>query len=391
MRKKINADVRENPKPRPYCKPRMDTADNLPGIRSLLDPRIVKLNWLLLLVPAAVVLESRGDHGPAFLASMGAIMPLAWQMGKATEEIAIRTSESIGGLLNATFGNAVEMIIAALAIWAVYQDPTVKDTMLLVVQASLIGSILGNLLLVMGLAFLWGGLHHATQKFSSRASQTNGSLLLLALVGLVVPTVYASTGDHPNVVELSHYTALLLLLVYGMQLLFQLRTHASLYAAEGHHDEEPVLTQRDAMGLLLVATLMVAWMAEILVGSIEHAASEYGMPTLFIGIILVPVFGNAAEHFTAVTVAGKNKMDLSVGIAVGSSLQIALFVAPVMVLLGWALGVPLTLEFGIFETVATFLAVLVTNFIIQDGESNWLEGAMLLVTYAILALAFFFL
>ena len=369
----------------------MDTADNLPGIRSLLDPRVVKLNLLLLLIPAAVVLELRGDHGPAFLASMGAIMPLAWHMGKATEEIAMRTNESVGGLLNATFGNAVEMIIAALAIWAVYQDPTVKDTMLLVVQASLIGSILGNLLLVLGMAFLWGGLHHATQKFSARASQTNGSLLLLALVGLVVPTVYASTGDHPNVVELSHYTALLLLLVYGLQLLFQLRTHADLYAAEGHYDEVPVLSQRDAMGLLLVATLMVAWMAEILVGSIEHAAVEYGLPTLFIGIILIPIFGNAAEHFTAITVAGKNKMDLSVGIAVGSSIQIALFVAPLMVLIGWALGVPLTLEFGIFETVATFLAVLVTNFIIQDGESNWLEGAMLLVTYGILALAFFFL
>ncbi len=369
----------------------MDTADNLPGIRSLLDPRQVKLNWLLLLVPAAVVLESRGDHGPAFLASMGAIMPLAWQMGKATEEIAMRTSESVGGLLNATFGNAVEMIIAALAIWAVYQDPAVQDTMLVVVQASLIGSILGNLLLVLGMAFLWGGLHHATQKFSARASQTNGSLLLLALVGLVVPTVYASAGDHPNIVELSHYTALLLLLVYGLQLLFQLRTHAELYAAEGHYDEVPELSQRDAMGLLLVATLMVAWMAEIMVGSIGHAAGEYGLPTLFIGIILVPVFGNAAEHFTAITVAGKNKTDLSVGIAVGSSIQIALFVAPLMVLIGWALGVPLTLEFGIFETVATFLAVLVTNFIIQDGESNWLEGAMLLITYAILALAFFFL
>ena len=370
----------------------MDTADNLPGIRSLLDPREVKLNLLLLLIPAAVVLELRGDHGPAFLASMGAIMPLAWHMGKATEEIAMRTSESVGGLLNATFGNAVEMIIASLAIWAVYQDPTVQDTMLLLVQASLIGSILGNLLLVLGMAFLWGGLHHATQKFSARASQTNGSLLLLALVGLVVPTVYASTGgDHPNVVQLSHYTALLLLLVYGLQLLFQLRTHADLYAAEGQHDEVPMLSQRDAMGLLLVAPLLVAWMAEILVGSIGHAAGEYGLPTLFIGIILVPVFGNAAEHFTAITVAGKNKMDLSGGIAIGSSIQIALFVAPAMVLLGWALGVPLTLQFGIFETVATFLAVLVTNFIIQDGESNWLEGAMLLVTYGILALAFFFL
>jgi len=371
----------------------MDTADdNLPGIRSLLDPRQVKLNWLLLLIPLAAVFESRGDHGPAFLVSMGAIMPLAWHMGKATEEIAMRTSESVGGLLNATFGNAVEMIIVALALWAVYQDPTVQATMFLVIQASLIGSILGNLLLVLGMAFLWGGLHHATQKFSARASQTNGSLLLLAMVGLVIPTVYASTtSDHSKVVQLSHYTALLLLLVYGLQLVFQLRTHANLYATEGHYDEEPELSQRDAIGLLLAATLLVAWMAHILVGSIEYAAVEYGLPTLFIGVILVPIFGNAAEHFAAITVAKKDKMDLSVGIAIGSSIQIALFVAPLMILLGWALAVPLTLQFGMFETLATFLAVLVTNFIIQDGESNWLEGAMLLVTYAIIALAFLFL
>ena len=373
--------------------PRMDTADdNLSGIRRLLDPRQVKLNWLLLLIPLAAVFESRGDHGPAFLVSMGAIMPLAWHMGKATEEIAMRTSESVGGLLNATFGNAVEMIIVALALWAVYQDPTVQATMFLVIQASLIGSILGNLLLVLGMAFLWGGLHHATQKFSARASRTNGSLLLLAMVGLVIPTVYASTtSDHSKVVQLSHYTALLLLLVYGLQLVFQLRTHANLYATEGHYDEEPELSQRDAIGLLLAATLLVAWMAHILVGSIEYAAVEYGLPTLFIGVILVPIFGNAAEHFAAITVAKKDKMDLSVGIAIGSSIQIALFVAPLMILLGWALAVPLTLQFGMFETLATFLAVLVTNFIIQDGESNWLEGAMLLVTYAIIALAFLFL
>jgi len=176
-----------------------------------------------------------------------------------------------------------------------------------------------------------------------------------------------------------------------MQLLFQLKTHSQLYAAEAQHDEIAEMSYRDSIILLLGSTLFVAFMAEILVGSISHAAEEYHLPTLFIGVILVPFFGNAAEHFTAVTVAGKNKMDLSVGIAIGSSIQIALFVTPLMVLMGWALGVPMTLQFGSFETLVTFLAVLIANFIIQDGESNWLEGAMLLITYGIIAIAFWFL
>ena len=361
------------------------------GLVGLLDPRKIKLNVLLILIPIAVYFEYTGQHGPAFITSMIAVMPLAWHMGKATEEISMRTNESVGGLLNATFGNAVEMIIAGLALWTAYRNPELSDTMIQVVQASLIGSILGNLLLVLGLAFLWGGIHHSTQNFSSQASQTNGSLLLLSLVGLVVPAVFADRASDSAVLKLSHYTAIILLVIYGLYLLFQLKTHAKLFSAEAHHNEVPELSKKEAISLLILATILVAWMAEILVGSIGYAADKYGLPTLFIGVILLPVVGNAAEHFTAVIVAKKNMMDLSVGIAIGSSIQIALFVAPIMVLLGWALGLPLALEFGIFETVVTFLAVLVTNFIIQDGESNWLEGAMLLATYAVISIAFLFI
>jgi Ca2+:H+ antiporter len=346
---------------------------------------------MLIFVPLAFYFEFGESHGPAFIVSMLAIMPLAFLMGKATEEIALRTSESIGGLLNATFGNAVEMIIAGLAIYSAYQHPELSETMIQIVQASLIGSILGNLLLVMGLSFVWGGIHYTTQKFSSEASQVNGSLLLLALVSMVIPEMYSSSTKGTAIEELSHYTALLLLLIYFMQLLFQLKTHSQLYAAEAQHDEIAEMSYQDSIVLLLGSTLFVAFMAEILVGSISHAAEEYHLPTLFIGVILVPFFGNAAEHFTAVTVAGKNKMDLSVGIAIGSSIQIALFVTPLMVLMGWALGVSMTLQFGSFETLVTFLAVLIANFIIQDGESNWLEGAMLLITYGIIAIAFWFL
>ena len=360
-------------------------------ILEVIDPRYSKLNIMLIFVPLAVFFEISKNHGLAFIMSMLAIMPLAYPMGKATEEIALRTSQSIGGLLNATFGNAVEMIIAGLAIFAAYNNPDVTSTMIEVVQASLIGSILGNLLLVLGLAFVWGGINYPSQNFSVKASQVNGSLLLLALVGMIIPEVYSSSTEGNSVIQLSHYTAFLLLFVYFLQLLFQLKTHTDLYAAEGHHDEIAEMSQNEAIKLLFGSTIFVAWMAEILVGSISHAAEEYHLPTLFIGVILVPLFGNAAEHFTAVTVAGKNKMDLSVGIAIGSSIQIALFVSPIMVLLGWVLGVPMTLQFGTFETLVTFMAVIITNFIIQDGESNWLEGSMLLITYAIIALAFLFL
>jgi len=364
------------------------------SLRPILDPTKNPMMWMLVAIPIAVYFEFSGSHHLAFIASISAVMPLAWLMGKATEEIALRTSESMGGLLNATFGNAVEMIIAGLALYAASTNPEIVENMILVVQASLIGSILGNLLLVLGLAFLWGGFHHSNQKFNSQVSQTNGSLLLLALIGLVVPAAFAmanKSASEQAIIDLSRWTALVLLGIYGLNLLFQLRTHTELYATESHHDEEAELSNKQAITLLLVATMMVAWMAHILVASIEYAADEYGIPHLFIGVILLPLFGNAAEHMTAVTVAKKDKMDLSIGIAVGSSIQIALLVAPLMVLMGWALGIGMSLQFGLFETVVCLVAVLITNFIVQDGESNWLEGVMLLATYLIIAIAFLYM
>lgn len=356
------------------------------------NPLRNRLNWLLLALPVAVYAEHSGNDAFAFAASMVAIMPLAFLMGKATEEIALRTGEAVGGLLNATFGNAVEMIIAMFALYAASQNPEIVDTMVTVTQASLIGSILGNLLLVLGLSMIWGGLKHPSQVFNSQVGHMNGSLLLLAIVAMIIPTAahHAPGGTLAGVTTISHYTAIILLIIYALSLLFQLKTNTEDFESEsGHHGhEKPVMTIRDAWVLLIIATGLVSWMAHTLVGSIEAAVEEYHLPELFIGVILVPFFGNAAEHFTAIIVAGKNKMDLAISIAIGSSVQIALFVAPAMILFAWFLGVPLTLEFGLLETTATFMAVLVANTTLGDNKTNWLEGAMLIACYLILALAF---
>ncbi|HJM22898.1 MAG TPA: calcium/proton exchanger [Candidatus Thalassarchaeum sp.] len=362
-----------------------------------MDPRDTKLNLLLLAIPVTLYFRYvEHDQSMAFFSSLVAIMPLAFLMGRATEEIALRTSESLGGLLNATFGNAAEMIIALLLIYRAYQETDAEVAMFYVhlVQASLIGSILGNLLLVMGLAFVWGGIHYTEQKFSETQVSSNGSLLLLAMIVLVVPSVFNYTvgGEQgaEGVANLSHIAALVLLLMYGLFLFFQFRTHVELFATETHDHEEPEMSQRDAIILLVAATVLVSWMAEILVHSVEAAAEEVGLPHLFIGVILLPLFGNAAEHFTAVSVAAKDKMDLSFAISMGSSTQIAVFVAPLMVLISWILKVPLTFDFGMLETVSAFLAVLIVNIIASDGKSNWLEGAMLLGAYTVLGAAFMF-
>ena len=362
-----------------------------------MDPRETKLNILLLALPITLYFNYVDqNHSMAFFSSLIAIMPLAFLMGRATEEIALRTTESLGGLLNATFGNAAELIIAVLLILEASRvaDPETQSFFIQLVQASLIGSILGNLLLVMGLAFVWGGIHHSEQKYSETQVSSNGSLLLLSMIVLVIPTVFHSSvggeGVESRLLDLSHIAAAILLLVYGLFLLFQFRTHVHLFATDGSHHEEPEMTQRDSIILLVVATVLVSWMAEILVHSVEYAAEDFGLPHLFIGVILLPLFGNAAEHFTAVTVAGKDKMDLSFAISMGSSTQIAVFIAPLMVIIAWALGVPLTFEFGTLETVSAFLAVLIVNSIAADGKSNWLEGAMLLSSYGVLAAAFLF-
>ena len=363
-----------------------------------MDPRAPKLNILLLALPVTCYYAYvEHDESMAFFSSLVAIMPLAFLMGRATEEIALRTSESVGGLLNATFGNAAEMIIAFLAIYAASQaavGSSTESTMIHLVQASLIGSILGNLLLVMGLAFVWGGIHHSEQKFSETQVSSNGSLLLLAMMVLIIPAVFNSTvgGQEgaDGVTNLSHIAAVVLLIMYGLFLFFQFRTHVELFATESHDHENPEMSQRDAIILLVVATVLVSWMAEVLVHSVETAADEMGLPHLFIGVILLPLFGNAAEHFTAVSVAAKDKMDLSFAISMGSSTQIAVFVAPMMIIIAWILGVPLTFEFGMLETVSAFLAVLIVNIIASDGKSNWLEGALLLGAYVVLGAAFLF-
>ena len=212
------------------------------------------------------------------------------------------------------------------------------------------------------------------------------------MIVLIIPAVFNSTvggseGDE-GVATLSHVAAIVLLLLYGLFLYFQFKSHVDLFATETHAHEEPEMSQRDAVILLVVATVLVSWMAEILVHSVEYAADDMGLPHLFIGVILLPLFGNAAEHFTAVTVAGKDKMDLSFAISMGSSTQIAVFVAPMMIIVAWVLGVPLTFEFGKLETVSAFLSVLIVNIIASDGKSNWLEGALLLGTYVVLGAAF---
>ena len=355
------------------------------------NPLHNRLNWLPLAVPITLFFEYQHNVEMTFLFSMVAIMPLAFLMGHATEEIALRAGENLGGLLNATFGNAVEIIIAGLAIWTAAQHADQAEVMIQLVQASLIGSILGNLLSCWDWRF-FGEVTNIERRHSIKeALSMNGSLLLLAVLALIIPAAASHTGADSNILKLSRYASLVLLLMYGLSLFFQFKTHSHLFdvTSESEEKEEPKMTTKNAWILLILATVLVGWMAEVLVHSVDEAAEGWGLPTLFIGVILLPFFGNAAEHFTAVLVAGKDKMDLSLAIAIGSSVQIAVFVAPLMVLFAWVMGVNLSLEFGILETAATFMSVLVANFILNDGKTNWLEGVMLLACYAILALSFF--
>ena len=369
------------------------------------DPRNSMLNWLLIAVPIAGYAKlAHLDESIQFIFSMIGIMPLAFLMGKATEEIATRTSESVGGLLNATFGNAAEIIIAIVAVFAAASAFSENDldganAMITLVKTSLIGSILGNLLLVMGLSFLWGGLRHKEQMFNPQAVSINTTLLLLSTICLILPTVFhialsiggiEETEIISGVLMVSRLTAIVLMVSYALLLFFQLKTHSDMMSGSSHDHEEPTMELRDAGLLLLIATVFVSLMAEIMVHSVEAAGEAIGLSAVFIGVILLPLFGNAAEHFTAVVVAGKNRMDLSIGIAVGSSVQIAAFVAPLVILVSWIVGVNLSFEFGLLETAACLLAVLIANSISRDGQSNWMEGAMLLATYVIIGLSFLF-
>jgi Ca2+:H+ antiporter len=351
------------------------------------------LNVLLIFVPIAIVLEYVVHARPEwiFVSSCLAIIPLAGLMGKATEHLAEHVGEGIGGLLNATFGNAAELIIAIMALRAGLYD---------VVKASLTGSIIGNILLVFGLSALVGGVRFPVQTFNKTAANLGTTMLTLAAIGLVVPAIfhYVVAGG-PVVAEqdLSLEISIILITTYVLSLVFTLRTHRHLYCG-GHGEEadEAMGTEGWSTGrsllVLLIATAFVALMSEFLVGAVVATAKSFGMTEVFVGVILVAIIGNAAEHSTAVLMAIKDKMDIAINIAVGSSIQIALFVAPIMVFLSYVIGPqPMDLIFTNFEVLAITLSVAIMALISQDGESNWMEGVQLLAVYAILGIAFYFL
>ena len=352
-----------------------------------------------------------------FVLNFVAIVPLAALLSVGTEEIALYSGDVVGGLLNATFGNAVELIVSVLAL--------VKRE-IVIVQTSLIGSILSNLLLVLGMAFVAGGFNRSEQKFNTTIASTAASMLTVSCASLIVPTAFhmaSATDTDAGIAGLSRGTSVILLLVYASYLVFQLKTHEHLYAAasektptekllrrrrrdgaapeaeaeregqgegaagddEGAEDE-PELTLVFALALLAGSTALVALCAECLVSSIDHLVEHSGVSRVFVGLILLPIVGNAAEHATAVTVAAKDKMDLSIGVAVGSSMQIALLVVPLTVILGWCLDIAaMNLYFDGFQVAVLFAAVLLVNYLIADGRSNYLEGVMLLALYLIIA------
>ncbi|KAI3318713.1 Calcium/proton exchanger [Xylariaceae sp. AK1471] len=405
------------------------------------------LNILLLAAPAGIVIWALKIPGPAvFVVNFIAIIPLAAMLADATEEVAKRTGDTLGGLINATFGNAVELIVAIIAL---------IDGQVTVVQTSLVGSVLSNLLLVMGFCFLAGGFNRSEQFFNTTVAQTAASLLALSVASLIVPTIFSHTPDlYSNdditslpphaVAQLSRGVSIILLLIYASYLFFQLKTHTSLFNQESQkvpkkdirvfkkkrqsipenaiasgiahfgaahaavRDEngelgemmqapsetdedkdEPILHFWVAVASLTISTVIIALCAEGLVSGIEPIKNVVSEE--FIGLILLPIVGNACEHATAVTVAVKDKMDLAIGVAIGSSMQVALFLIPLLVIIGWGIGnEEMTLAFDTFQVVTLFVAVLLVNYLIGDGKSHWLEGAQLIALYVIIAVCAFF-
>ena len=353
--------------------------------------------YLSAFIPIAVAVDLAHASAPIiFFASAIGVIPTAALMSDATEHLAARAGPGIGGLLNVTFGNAPELIIAFFALIAGLQE---------VVKASLVGSVLGNSLLVLGASMFIGGLGREKQRFNRTAAHTQAGMLLLAAAALILPAVFQLVhgGGLPRVSEERHNfgsdlehlslgVAIVLICTYVAGLWFSLKTHRDLFnVTQEEVDEETVWSTRKSVMVLAVAGVLVGVMSEILVGSIEDASKAIGLSQFFIGVFIVAIVGNAAEHYVAVVVARKNKMDLAVNIAIGSSAQIALFVAPVLVILSFFFGPnPLALVFNGYELTGLIAAVLISNFLASEGESTWFEGVQLLAVYAVLGLVFFF-
>jgi Ca2+:H+ antiporter len=358
--------------------------------------------WPYLLVPfipIAIVLDlAHSSAGLIFFCSAAGVIPTAALMGRSTEELAARSGPGIGGLLNVTFGNAPEIIIAFFALQKGLQE---------VVKASLVGSILGNILLVLGFAMLVGGLKRERQRFDRTAANVQSTMLLLACVALIMPAIFelviggslpsptAESKHFPADLEkLSFGVAIVLMLTYVAGLIFSLRTHRDLFNpahAEEDHVGDGAWSVRRSVIMLAIAGIAVGVMSEILVGSIEEASHAIGLSPFFVGVIVVAIVGNAAEHWVAIFFAARDKMDLSVNIAIGSAAQIALFAAPLLVLISFVVGdFPMALVFNGLEVGAILLAVLIANQVTQEGESTWFEGLQLLAVYTVLGLTFFF-
>jgi len=351
------------------------------------------MNWLLIFIPVTIALEHvEGMSAPViFFSAALAIVPIAAMIVSATEQLAVRTGDAVGGLLNATFGNAPELIIALVALKAGYLE---------MVRASLVGAILANLLLALGAAFLLGGFRHHDQRFNPQATRAYSTMMFLAAVSLAVPSAFsryfAPQGTIRQEQLLNLSIAGLLLLAYALYLFFSLKTHpgafASIESAEEAHSEEEHWGVPRAVGTLVVASVLAAWMSEILVGAAENTGKALGMSQVFIGIVFLAIVGGAAESGSAIAMGRKNKMDLSVGIALGSCIQIALFVAPVLVIASYFIAPqPMDLSFNRAEIGSLLIAVLIGALVCGDGQSNWYKGIQLMTVYAIIALMFYFI
>ena len=344
---------------------------------------------LLVFVPVSFILGlTHASPVAVFVVSCVAILPLAGLMGEATEHLTHHTGPGIGGLLNASFGNAAELIIAFMALRAGETE---------IVKASLTGSIIGNMLMVLGLSMLLGGWRRKELAFNRLSAESSSSMMVLAVVALVIPAVYAQVTHHRNpghIESISLDISVLLILTYGASLVFSLKTHERLFASAEADTKEALShapwSVRRSLGVLVAAAALVGVVSEFLVHAVDAAGKSLGLGKVFMGVVVVAVVGNAAEHSTAILVAMKNKMDLSLGIAMGSSMQIALFVAPVLVIAGHYMGTPLGLEFTILEVVAVMLSTGAVALLIHDGKTNWFEGVQLLTIYAIFAITFYF-
>ncbi|HET6957254.1 MAG TPA: calcium/proton exchanger [Vicinamibacterales bacterium] len=346
------------------------------------------LNLLLIAAPVSWLLAWGSHESPwVFITAAASLIPLAGLIGLGTEQLARRAGPALGGFLNATFGNAAELIIAIVAL---------RGGHVALVKASITGSIIGNLLLVLGLSFFIGGLGRRSQKFHRTSATNTSALLFLGVVALVMPAVfdlslYGNLSARPAAIDrLSFWSALILIGAYAGSLIYAFSVQRDLFRPTQDGRHEHVFPMGTAIAVLAAGTLLTTIQAELLVGAMGPALARFGFTELFVGVIVVALIGNAAEHYSAVTAARHDEMTLAVEIAVGSSAQIALLVAPALVLYSFAIGQPMSLLFNAFEIAAIALSVLATCFVVVDGESNWVEGLQLLSVYLILALAFYF-